>query len=252
MGMVGFQRLSRTPAFAWICGVLLPPVVFWIDRGFAPPGLLEQILPLRPYATILAFLSIAVLVLFLLTRGRPRRWHAFLVGPLGMGFLFACVFATFLVPLSLLFVTNCLIHVFSDPLGALLLSLLGSLGLVPLVTAIAFLHASSTAVQSARSAGSAARLPISTILGIAFLGLALGLGRVTERIERRQTAILLGDAAGARSLAEHILRFLWVFPQVRLDELEDAAWLEHVRSDQPVAGPVEQAYERITAQQVWD
>jgi hypothetical protein len=219
-------------AFDLFYGVLLPPVLIVLDNEWDPMGMGGiNLLPYRPYTPILAFAAILCLLGWWLLRDRVEWAGAFAAGPLLAGAAFALGTGLLLLPISLF---------------AILMLGLGLLGMVPLFTGIVFLDAGLDAFRSVREQFRPAPAAAIAIAGALLLASGCaGAGRLLERMEIQQVAILAGDEAGDAGRAESILRTLRSCPGVALAGLERAARAAEER-DPAKAKRLAGSYERIT------
>jgi hypothetical protein len=214
-------------------GVFAPPVIFHLDQVLDP---LRQggirFLPFRPFTPLLAYGAMAALGTWLAMRPRDARNTAVLAGPLLGGAIFALGTGAVLLPLSLL---------------GLAVDGIGALGLVPLVTGVVFLDAGREALAEGRVRLGAARArTAAAAAALLVVAAAAGAGLLVQRAETRATEVILGVRPGDPDRAERRLRTLWLFPGVRLLDLEVAARRGLAEPGSAIPG----AYERITGRPV--
>lgn len=221
----------QRPWLDWGFGVIVPPVLFVLDRHLGlNPGEPGGLVPLRPYVSVFAFASVAVFATWLLARRGPAWVHALFAGPLLAGSVFAAGLGAVLLPFSIV--------------GAFFYGV-GLLGLCPWLTALAFGRAALVAWTESR--GALADGPRRALIVLATLVFGMGIlgsARLAMLVEWRATSIVAGERTGNVRLAETSLAVLWEFPQVSLAGLRQAAIDE---SDHPHAPrPATDAYVRIT------
>ena len=195
-------------AFDLAFGVVAPPVLLHLDLAWDPADL-GGVMPLRPYAPLLAFGCIACLVAWLPSSRRAPWLGAFLAGPLLGGALFAFGIGVLFAPLAVL--------------GTFYMGV-GALGFVPLLTALVYLEAGLEALEAGRARlGRAPVLAAAGCAGLLVAALAAGAGRIAKGVESREIAVITGERPGDAEQAERRLSFLRQFPGVRLTRLERAA-----------------------------
>jgi hypothetical protein len=224
-------RLAFDVAF----GIVAPPILFHLDLEWDPIGMGGiHLLPLRPYSVLLAFGAMACLGAWLPSQRRAGWLGAFLAGPLLGAALTALCIGLFLLPFVVM--------------GMFFMGL-GLLGLVPLVTAMVYLDAGLEALEAGRARlGRAPALVAAGCAGLLLAALAAGSGRVVKGMERREIAVLTGEAPGDAEQAIRRLRLLRQFPGIRLWRLE----VEARRASGPEAIRLGQVYRDITGHRVPD
>lgn len=214
-----------------VFGVLAPPVLLSAER-WVGGGVIDEVLPLRPFTSSLAWASVPVLAAWLVARNRAPGWmSAAFAGALAAAACGALGIGVLMLPMTLL---------------GLLIGI-GVLGFVPFVTSWVFFGATVAALGRA-----IARTPLPRVVLLALAGGCTLLAgswagaRLALRIEYAWTCQLLWDEHAPDRRYVTGLRALWWVPGTNLEDLGTQYALARDREDSAAADRLSEIYTEIT------